>query len=167
MKLKSTLVACAVVGALTPIQNASAQQLLTSLYPQSCRTQQLVGGGVGALVGGLLGNQVAGKKNKTEGTVLGAVLGGVAGSQIGRIKCENDLKRAMALQLANSGENRVSVPAGPLNRSMSANLRDTYVNEQRQSCKILDFQAAEDGSTPSQSVTACDDGTGTYQIQQA
>ena len=45
----------------------------------------------GAVGGALLGNAVAGRGNKTEGTVLGGVVGAVAGHQIAksRAKCAN------------------------------------------------------------------------------
>lgn len=46
-------------------------------------TGAIVGGLVGALGGGLIGNSVAGHGNKTEGTVLGGVLGGGAGALVG------------------------------------------------------------------------------------
>jgi len=49
---------------------------------QSNGDQQLVGGAIGAVVGGVLGSQVAGNGARTEGSVLGAVLGGVAGAAI-------------------------------------------------------------------------------------
>lgn len=44
--------------------------------------QQLVGGALGAVVGGVLGSQLAGNGARTEGSVLGAVLGGVTGAAI-------------------------------------------------------------------------------------
>lgn len=165
MKTKVIVIMVAAAVAATPVQQAGAQGLLSTLYPQSCRTQQVIGGGAGALIGGLLGNSVASKKNRTEGAVLGGVIGALAGSQIGRMKCEADLKRAMIRQAIDSNQSRVAVPAGPLNRPMSAELRGTYLNERRQSCKTYQFDAAADGSAPSQTVTACDvDGTGEYQI---
>jgi uncharacterized protein YcfJ len=43
---------------------------------------RLIGTGVGAVAGGLLGNQVGGGKGKTLATVAGAVGGGYAGNQI-------------------------------------------------------------------------------------
>jgi outer membrane lipoprotein SlyB len=39
---------------------------------------------IGAIVGGLLGNQIGGGSGRTAATVLGAAGGAVAGSQIGR-----------------------------------------------------------------------------------
>jgi len=47
------------------------------------------GTAVGAVLGGILGSQVAGRGAKTEGAVLGAGVGAVAGHQIAksRVKC--------------------------------------------------------------------------------
>ena len=39
---------------------------------------------MGAVAGGLLGNQVAGYGSKTGGTIVGALLGGVVGNVIDR-----------------------------------------------------------------------------------
>lgn len=43
----------------------------------------------GAIVGGILGNRVAGRGSRTEGTLIGAGVGAVAGHQIGqnRTRC--------------------------------------------------------------------------------
>ncbi|WP_036139753.1 glycine zipper 2TM domain-containing protein [Luteibacter sp. 9135] len=49
---------------------------------QSKDDNRLIGTGVGAVAGGLLGNQVGGGKGKTLATVAGAVGGGYAGNQI-------------------------------------------------------------------------------------
>ena len=43
---------------------------------------QLLGAGLGAIAGGVLGSQLAANGARTEGSVLGAVLGGVAGAAI-------------------------------------------------------------------------------------
>lgn len=49
---------------------------------QSKDDNRLIGTGVGAVAGGLLGHQVGGGKGKTLATVAGAVGGGYAGNQI-------------------------------------------------------------------------------------
>lgn len=49
---------------------------------QSKDSNRLIGTGVGAVAGGLIGNQVGGGKGKTLATVAGAVGGGYAGNQI-------------------------------------------------------------------------------------
>jgi len=49
---------------------------------QSQDTHRVIGTGVGAVAGGLLGHQVGGGKGKTLATVGGAVAGGVVGNQV-------------------------------------------------------------------------------------
>ncbi|GGX55759.1 hypothetical protein GCM10011309_00500 [Litorimonas cladophorae] len=49
---------------------------------QNSNNDQLLGAGIGAIAGGVLGSQLAGNGARTEGSVLGAVLGGVAGAAI-------------------------------------------------------------------------------------
>lgn len=49
---------------------------------QSKDNNRLIGTGVGAVAGGVLGNQVGSGKGKTLATVAGAVGGGYAGNQI-------------------------------------------------------------------------------------
>ena len=51
---------------------------------------RLVGTGIGALVGGVLGHQVGGGSGKTLATVAGAAGGGYAGNQIQKKTQEND-----------------------------------------------------------------------------
>lgn len=51
---------------------------------------RLLGTGIGALVGGVLGHQVGGGSGKTLATIAGAAGGGYAGNQIQRKTQEND-----------------------------------------------------------------------------
>ena len=44
---------------------------------------QIAGGLIGGSVGAILGEEIAGRGNRTEGAVLGAIIGGVAGAAIG------------------------------------------------------------------------------------
>ena len=54
-----------------------------------------VGTGLGAVVGGLLGNQVGGGRGKTLATVAGAVGGGYAGHQIEKSQQRIEVKDGM------------------------------------------------------------------------
>ena len=71
----------------------------TSYYDpgQKCRSQendaQLIGGLLGAVVGGVAGSQVSGNGARTEGSVIGAVVGGLAGAAIGDESVDCDKKR--------------------------------------------------------------------------
>lgn len=49
---------------------------------QTNQNDQLAGGVIGAIAGGVIGSQLAGNGARTEGSVLGAVIGGVAGASI-------------------------------------------------------------------------------------
>lgn len=51
-------------------------------HVQSKDDHRLIGTGVGAVAGGLLGHQVGGGKGKTLATVGGAVAGGVVGNKV-------------------------------------------------------------------------------------
>lgn len=76
---------------------ASADDYRYRGYNEDTQCQQrvndnTVGGGlIGAGVGAIAGSQIAGRGNKTEGSVLGAVVGAVVGSQVGknRIACDD------------------------------------------------------------------------------
>jgi surface antigen len=52
--------------------------------------KQDTGLAVGAVAGGILGNQVGGGKGKIVTTALGAVIGGIVGSEIGRSMDQQD-----------------------------------------------------------------------------
>ena len=54
-------------------------------------SHQLIGTGIGAVVGGLLGHAVGGGRGKTLTTVAGAVGGGYAGHQIEKSQQRNDV----------------------------------------------------------------------------
>ncbi len=64
---------------------------------------------IGALAGGILGNQVGKGSGKVLATVAGAVIGGVVGSEIGKSLDENDRRAAAdaeyrALETGHSGK---------------------------------------------------------------
>lgn len=93
--MKSTLLATAAIALAsaaafsTPPAEAQARRSQHQVC-ENVRVKQinskddnrLIGTGVGAVAGGLLGNQVGGGKGKTLATVAGAVGGGYAGNQI-------------------------------------------------------------------------------------
>ncbi len=72
-------------------------------------SKQEGGLGIGALAGGILGNQIGGGKGKIVTTALGAVIGGIVGSEIGRSLDRQDqiaAQRAefLALERGRSGQ---------------------------------------------------------------
>ena len=75
-------IAAVITVAAAPIASAHDNGYHHSHQSHSNGNQQLAGGAIGAVIGGVLGSQVAGNGARTEGSVLGAVLGGVAGAAI-------------------------------------------------------------------------------------
>lgn len=77
-------VALAVAAIATP-SVAAANNYHSTAYENCKRSDtenQVLGGVLGAVAGGVFGSQVAGNGARTEGSALGAVIGAVAGSQI-------------------------------------------------------------------------------------
>jgi surface antigen len=63
-------------------------------------TKQDAGVGVGAIAGGVIGNQFGGGDGKILATALGAVVGGIVGSEIGKALDDNDRRVAAEAELA-------------------------------------------------------------------
>lgn len=68
----------AAVLTLAAAPTASAQYYQNNGFSGN-NGNQLAGGAIGALAGGVLGSRVAGRGDRTEGAVIGALVGGVAG----------------------------------------------------------------------------------------
>lgn len=119
---------------------------------------------LGALAGGILGNQVGKGKGKILATVAGAVIGGVVGSEIGKSLDENDRRAASAAEYQaleqgpsgqgtpwrnpDSGHRGVIVPAAPY-KIRNQNCRDythtIYISGEPQIMKGTACRS-EDGS---------------------
>ena len=61
-----------------------------SSYDNRCDTDEVVGTGLGAIVGGVIGNQFGHGSGKTAATIGGVILGGIAGNAIAKDSCKND-----------------------------------------------------------------------------
>jgi len=81
-KLGFTALAAIAVIAVPVTASAHDNGYHHSHQNSSNADNQLVGGLIGAVAGGVFGSQVAGNGARTEGSVLGAVLGGAAGAAI-------------------------------------------------------------------------------------
>ncbi len=75
-------------------------------------TKQDGGAVVGAVAGGVIGNQFGGGDGKVIATAIGAVIGGIAGSEIGRLLDDNDRKAASNAELSalEKGQSGVATP---------------------------------------------------------
>src|SRR5690349_44877 len=87
MRLKAILLVTALGASALPATAQGYNQSYNNNGYANCRErgENRAGGAVlGAIVGGVLGSNVAGRGHRGDGTALGAVLGGVVGSEIGR-----------------------------------------------------------------------------------
>jgi uncharacterized protein YcfJ len=99
MKILITTVLAAATGAAALATPASAQPWRGYHYGPdyvcsrsgSKRSQDAV---LGAVAGGLVGNQVAPTGNRTEGTLIGAAAGAVIGGQIGKNQAQTRCRYA-------------------------------------------------------------------------
>jgi surface antigen len=75
-------------------------------------TKQDAGIGIGAVAGGVIGNQFGSGDGKVLATALGAVVGGIVGSEIGKSLDDNDRRQAAAAELAalERGQSGVAQP---------------------------------------------------------
>lgn len=110
--------------ALAPTQAlAQSGNPLNSIFScQASGNKQAGGAAVGAVLGGLLTNSTAGKRNRGTSTVLGAALGAAAGSYIGcrmqtsdQQQAENAAQRALANGESTSWSNPETGASGRYN----------------------------------------------------
>ena len=121
---------------------------------------------IGALAGGILGNQVGKGKGRVLATVAGAVVGGIVGSEIGKSLDANDRRAAAeaeyyALEKGQSGDgtpwrNPDSGRHGVIVPSAPYKLRD-------QNCRNYTHTIYIDGEPQIMKGTACRSNDGTWQ----
>lgn len=89
-KLKTLAVAAATLAATATLAPMSAQ---AGDYRKCKDTEATVAGGlIGGSLGTIIGEEIAGRGNKTEGAILGGIIGGIAGAAVGdsASSCEKD-----------------------------------------------------------------------------
>ncbi len=72
---------------LAGISLAALTPTMASAQDDGCRRDgngRIIGTAIGAGAGGVLGNVIAGRGDKTEGTIIGAVVGGIIGNQVSK-----------------------------------------------------------------------------------
>ncbi|MEP6342805.1 MAG: glycine zipper 2TM domain-containing protein [Maricaulaceae bacterium] len=95
--IAAALLGTAVLGA--PITSFAQDFRTTSNSYSECKTadrnNQVVGGLIGAVAGGVFGSQVSGNGARTEGSIIGAALGAAAGAGIadGSRNCSTEARR--------------------------------------------------------------------------
>ena len=89
----NTLSAVALAMAVIATPSLAAANGYQNTAYENCKRSdtenQVLGGVLGAVAGGVFGSQVAGNGARSEGSALGAVIGAVAGSQIANKDCKS------------------------------------------------------------------------------
>lgn len=83
--MNKTIIAIASVALAVSAASAPAREVCRTVrvkHMESSDNHRIAGTAIGAVAGGVLGNQVGGGKGKTLATVAGAVGGGYAGNKI-------------------------------------------------------------------------------------
>ncbi len=137
--------------------------------PEDWGTKQTVGTGIGAVGGGLLGNQFGHGSGRVAMTAVGAVLGGLLGNSIGA-----SLDNADRAQAAQAESRAYSAPIGQQiawNNPQSGNsgtivpVRDGYAQGGAY-CREFDQKVTIGGQTQSAYGTACQQPDGSWKIVQ-
>ena len=116
------------------------------------------GGLIGALAGGAIGSQLAGRGSHTEGAVLGAVAGGVLGAGIASSSAQCD----------SSGYyysyNQTSPYQEPSDYRDRQSGRYGYDHYRRSGCRLVVAPTQWNGQQETRYVRACPDGSGRYRL---
>ena len=72
------------VTALPSVASAQAAPYTSNPCGPTQRNHRVIGGGIGAVAGYIVGDRVAADNTKTDGKVIGALAGAAAGQEIGR-----------------------------------------------------------------------------------
>lgn len=130
--------------------------------------KQLIGGGTGAVLGGLAGSQFGGGHGKLVGTGVGVLLGALVGSSIGKSLDKADLAYAQQAH-----EQAFSAPVGETvnwNNPQSGHYGSvTPIRDGRSTtgryCREYSQTIYVDGRSETGKGTACQNSDGTWQIQ--
>lgn len=137
--------------------------------PEDWGTKQTVGTGLGAVGGGLLGNQFGKGGGRVAATAVGAVLGGLLGNSIGA-----SLDNADRAQMASAESRAYNAPVGQQitwNNPQSGNsgvivpVRDGY-DRGGAYCREFNQKVTIGGQTQSAYGTACQQPDGSWKIIQ-
>ncbi len=127
-------------------------------------TRQDQGVLIGAIAGGILGNQVGGGSGRAVATMVGAVAGAMIGGSIGRHMDEQDqIKTSLALENVRTG-----VPATWVNPDTGYEYAVTPTNTYESAsgpCREYTVDATIGGKTEQAYGTACRQADGSWKIQ--
>lgn len=157
------------VGTIKPAQWVIAP-LAAALLVAGCSgdgqiTKQDTGLAVGALAGGILGNQVGSGSGKVLATVAGAVIGGIVGSEIGRSMDQQDkiLAQQAELQALERGQTGAAVPwRNPDNGRYGEVVPSKPYRRGPSDCRDYTHTVYIDGRPQTMRGTACRNSDGTW-----
>lgn len=120
---------------------------------------------VGAVAGGIIGNQVGGGKGKIVTTALGAVIGGVVGSEIGKSMDRQDRLLAQQAELAaleRGQSGRPQVWRNPDNGRYGEVIPGPPVRRGMEDCREYTHRIYIDGRPQTMTGFACRNPDGTW-----
>jgi surface antigen len=89
---------------LVPVTAIAVAVLAACTTPPPAERNQQAGTVIGAVVGGLLGNQIGHGDGRAAATILGAIAGGAVGNTVGRYMDDADrMRTAQVLETASTG----------------------------------------------------------------
>jgi len=139
--------------------------LMLSGCGQGGLTKQDAGIGIGALAGGVVGNQFGKGDGKVLATALGAVVGGIVGSEIGKSLDDNDRRLAQEAEFASleRGQSGVGQPwRNPDSGHYGMVVPGKPYKRAEQDCRDYTHTIYIDGKPQTMRGTACRNGDGTW-----
>jgi len=128
-------------------------------------TKQDAGVGIGAIAGGVVGNQFGQGDGKIVATALGAVVGGIVGSEIGKSLDDNDRRLAQEAEFASleRGQSGVGQPwRNPDSGHYGTVVPGKPYKRAQQDCRDYTHTIYIDGKPQTMRGTACRNADGTW-----
>jgi len=147
------------------IVTAVAVSALLAACSQGGFTKQDAGIGVGAVAGGVIGNQFGGGDGKVLATALGAVVGGIVGSEIGKSLDDNDRRLAQEAEFSSleRGQSGVGQPwRNPESGHYGMVVPGKPYKRVAQDCRDYTHTIYIDGKPQTMRGTACRNADGTW-----
>ena len=142
-----------------------AVAIALSLALSACANKQEGGTVVGAVAGGLIGNQFGKGSGKVLATVAGAVVGGLVGSEIGKSMDKTDRLLAQQAELAalERGQSGQATPwRNPDNGRYGEVVPSKPYQRGQDNCRDYTHTIYIDGRPQTMRGTACRNGDGTW-----
>ena len=128
-------------------------------------TKQDTGTLIGAVAGGILGNQVGGGSGKVAATAIGAFVGGIVGSEIGRSLDEQDRRLAQEAEYEALERGKSGVPRtwkNPDNGRYGEVIPSPSYKRAGTDCRDYTHKIYIDGQPQALKGTACRNPDGTW-----